>query len=247
MDSQDGSQSEKGAYFLSDLHLFSNRSIGDRYREELFAKTAQAHTLVLGGDIFDFKWSRYGGEKITSDHAVTWLRELIAINPRCQFHFLLGNHDSNPTFVQRLTELATAERSFCWHRYFVRLGECLCLHGDVADGTLRHDALDECRRRIEGTHRSHPIWKLAYDVAIGLQLHRLFLRTIRPMKVVARVERYAQQINQASDAGVTDVYFGHTHRPIDGLEYAELRFHNGGAAIKGLSFEILDMNLNETE
>ncbi len=45
-------------YFVSDLHLFANRSDAHRYLEEIALAASQAEAFVLGGDIFDFRWSR---------------------------------------------------------------------------------------------------------------------------------------------------------------------------------------------
>ena len=45
-------------YFVSDLHLFANRSNAHRYLEEIALAASQAEVFVLGGDIFDFRWSR---------------------------------------------------------------------------------------------------------------------------------------------------------------------------------------------
>ena len=45
-------------FFVSDLHLFANRSNAHRYLEEIARAASRAEVFVLGGDIFDFRWSR---------------------------------------------------------------------------------------------------------------------------------------------------------------------------------------------
>ena len=233
-----------GSYFVSDLHLFSRRSTGDEVIPDLFRKAQSAHTLVLGGDIFDFKWSTDPCPDSTLNRAQRWLEELISQSEACEFHFILGNHDSHPRFVERLKILADKHTSFHWHRYFARLDHCLFLHGDVADGSLDHARLDERRERIEQKKRRGQVWHYAYDLAIGARLHRLAILSIREIVVLGRIHEYAAQIGHGPDNGVTDVYFGHTHFDLDGVNYRGLTFHNGGAAIKGLRFRIVDASLS---
>ena len=47
----------KLTYFVSDLHMYSSRSQEERYLKEIERKAAHADQFVLGGDIFDFRWS----------------------------------------------------------------------------------------------------------------------------------------------------------------------------------------------
>jgi UDP-2,3-diacylglucosamine hydrolase len=54
---------------------------------------------------------------------------------------------------------------------------------------------------------------------------------------------YLTDQGQDASHGVTDVYFGHTHRDVDGVKFGGLNFHNGGASIKGLSFRIIETKL----
>ncbi|OYP32236.1 metallophosphoesterase [Rhodopirellula sp. MGV] len=233
-----------GSYFVSDLHLFSRRSTGDRIVEQLYQKASCGHTVVLGGDIFDFKWSSDPCPENTLNRAERWIEDLVAERPECEFHYILGNHDSHPTFVDRLQRLTNRLENFQWHRYFVRLDHCLFLHGDVADGSLEHAVLDARRERMEKKKRRHPVWHYAYDLAIHAKLHRLAILSIRELVVLSRIREYADQIGQGPESGVHDVYFGHTHFDLDGVDYQGMTFHNGGAAIKGLRFRIVDASLN---
>ncbi len=113
-------------YFVADLHLFANRSYAHRYLEEITRKASQANTFVLGGDIFDFRWSRIPILKAV-DRAARWLEELARACPDCQFHVVLGNHDYHRAFIDRLVELEQQLPNLVWHRYYVRLGPaCSC-------------------------------------------------------------------------------------------------------------------------
>jgi UDP-2,3-diacylglucosamine hydrolase len=237
------SESQK-AYFVSDLHLFSRRSTGDEFLPELKEKVRNAHTIVLGGDIFDFKWSTHGSAERSCVRACDWIDDLLRENDQCEFHYILGNHDSNPLFVNHLKDFAGHHELFFWHRYFARLDHCLFLHGDIADGSLDHAVLDSRRAKLERKQRKLKAWHVAYDMAIHARLHRLAILSIRELVVLQRVSDYARQIGHGKDAGVTDVYFGHTHMDLDGVEHHGMRFHNGGAAIRGLQFRIVETNLS---
>ena len=98
-------QSSHKRYWISDLHLFSSRSLGDRHWDAILSAARQAETFVLGGDIFDFCWSTRASDKVSVDEAVTWLDKLISHAPGCRFHFLLGNHDCHRSFIDRLARL----------------------------------------------------------------------------------------------------------------------------------------------
>jgi len=62
-------------FFLSDLHLFSRRSIGQQRWEQYADSIAAAESIVLGGDMFDFRWSHLGALEATLDAAATWLEK----------------------------------------------------------------------------------------------------------------------------------------------------------------------------
>ena len=235
-------------YFVSDLHLFTRRSTGEEALPELKANVRRAHTLVLGGDIFDFKWSTHPTFDHSLDMAIDWLEALRRENPICDFHFVLGNHDCHPRFIERLKVYAEHQPRFTWHPYYVRLEQCLFLHGDVvAKGAHDHDVLDRHREKHHHQKNKPEVSHLAYDVAVRARLHRVAMLSIRELKVLERVRHYAESIDQGPDHGVSDVYFGHTHIGIDGVEYDGLRFHNGGGAIRGLKFRIIETNLEPRE
>ncbi|MBX3438851.1 MAG: hypothetical protein KF861_15270, partial [Planctomycetaceae bacterium] len=64
------------ACFVSDLHLFANRSRADRYLEAIERAADAADLCILGGDIFDFRWSTLPSTEATVESAVAWLRAL---------------------------------------------------------------------------------------------------------------------------------------------------------------------------
>ncbi len=124
---------ERKTFFLSDLHLLSKRSQADRHEEQIRDKAAQAGAFVLGGDIFDFRWSTAGSPTQSVDAAIGWLDRLVLSNPQCQFHFVFGNHDYNRRFIDALEDYETSVVNLYSHRYLLRLGGSVFLHGDAAD------------------------------------------------------------------------------------------------------------------
>lgn len=231
-------------YFLSDLHLFSNRSEAARYSDSIAAAVKQAHTLILGGDIFDFKWSRHRSLEQSIREAVDWLEHLIISHEQCSFYFLLGNHDSHPDFVGALDRLAFRHSRLEWQPYVLRLGRCVFLHGDIVDGGASHSAIDDRRRRHQADHSPPPYRHWLYDVVVRTGLHRVVAGVAnRDEWVLKKLYRYLSEQGLDAAHGLTDVYFGHTHCEMRGLVYQGLRFHNGGASIKGLGFRIIETEL----
>lgn len=231
-------------YFLSDLHLFSRRSFAETLTRQIHDVADQAHTLVLGGDIFDFKWSTRPSLKHSVEEAIQWIDVLMAAHPTCAFYYLLGNHDAHPDFVAELDRLAFRRPQLVWQPHILRLGQCAFLHGDVVDGDLYHEEIDSRRRASDRKPPPHAIRHWLYDAVVKARLHRLAGHVARSKSVVlSRLHRYLTAQGLDATSGVSDVYFGHTHREMDGVEYHGLRYHNGGASIKGLGFRIIETRL----
>jgi len=237
------------AHFISDLHLLANRSTGPMLQRAIDEAILQSHTFILGGDIFDFRWSSYRSHEQSIEQSIRYLKNLLAVNPECQFHYILGNHDALPGFTQRLEELAGSNPKLRWHPHFLRLGSSVFLHGDIIDSKIPleadfHELLDARRLRSEERALPHPLQHSLYDAAVQTRIHRVvahFANSNR--KVMTQVADYLSWAKQDRAAGVEQVYFGHTHRPVDRLRYSGLEFHNPGAAIKGLPFRILPVDL----
>lgn len=227
-------------YFVSDLHLFANRSNAHRYLEEIARAASHAETFILGGDTFDFRWSHMPILKAV-DRAFQWLEELTTDCPDCQFHLVLGNHDYHQAFIDRLTDSGHRLSNLEWHRFYVRLGSSVFLHGDVANKVMDARMLAESRDRWLDHRRRGPFASMLYDVVVLTRMHKpvphvLFSKRI----VVRRILKYLESIGQGPGNGVCDVYFGHTHKKLTNYHYHGLAFHNGGAPIKGLKFRIVE-------
>ncbi len=233
-------------YFLSDLHLFSKRSEAESYTKLIRETADRAHTLVLGGDIFDFKWSTRPSLNHSIDEALRWIRNLIESHPKCAFYYLLGNHDAHPDFVAELDRLAFDQARLVWQPYVLRLGRCVFLHGDILDGDIEHVHVDARRRKHEQKPSPQAYRHWLYEAVVKARLHRVAAQVVkRHRSVLMKLNRYLAEQGMDASHGITDVYFGHTHREMDGVVYEGLTFHNGGASIKGLGFRIIETQLEE--
>jgi UDP-2,3-diacylglucosamine hydrolase len=231
-------------HFLSDLHLLARRSSASSMEPRIRQAASQSHTMVLGGDIFDFKWSTFSSLESSIDSAITWLEELIVSNPQCSFHYVLGNHDAHPRFVSELDRLAFRQPRLQWQPYVLRIRECVFLHGDIVDCEPNHTILAERRKRHESkpSPKRHAHW--LYDLVVHARLHRAAMHVaIRPKSILRKLTQYLTEEGLDKGHGVRDVYFGHTHRMVNAVQYAGLTFHNGGASIHGLPFRIIETRL----
>lgn len=227
-------------YFVSDLHLFANRSDAHAYLEEIAHAASKADIFVLGGDIFDFRWSRVPILRAVP-MAIRWLRELATACPKCHFHLVLGNHDYHQLLIDQLVELDKEVANLSWHRYYLRLGASVFLHGDVADKTMNAQRLEEARQEWLGGRRRGPFLSALYDVVVMTRLHKPVPHLVFAKRVVVRrILKYLRSVGQGPEDGVRDVYFGHTHKRMSNYEFRGLLFHNGGAPIKGMKFRIIE-------
>ena len=230
------------AYFISDLHLFARRSEAPRYLEAIRRRAALAETFVLGGDIFDFRWSTQATSGEAVEAAVAWLEQLTGECPGCHFHYLLGNHDYNDAFIRRLTELAPSVPNLSWHKFYLRLGSALFLHGDAADRRrTTPQTLAVARDRWLLDQRRGRFHHRMYDLAVRAGLHRPLPYLVHPKRRVARrIIAYLEHIGEGPQSGVRHIYFGHIHRRMSDYRYGGLTFHNGGAPIHGQRFHIIE-------
>ena len=79
--------------FVSDLHLLSSRSVGARLWQDFRGELLRCNLLVLGGDIFDFRWSRHEELSHSLSEVSNWLDALLKHYPQLRVAYVLGNHD----------------------------------------------------------------------------------------------------------------------------------------------------------
>jgi len=232
------------SYFISDLHLFSRRSQAAEHADALQEAAGKAKTFVLGGDIFDFRWSTLPSTEATVGAAIRWLDALVGAHRTCDFHFVLGNHDCNSRFVDALDKYARRMPNLQAHPYLLRIGKAVFLHGDVADHPQmcaarlthrrQHWSRDEKRRGV--------VKNMLYDWAVKARLHRLAGKMVHPrQRVAGRILGYLDRVGQGAESGTEQVYFGHTHDSLSAYRQSGVEFHNPGAPIAGLDFRIVEV------
>lgn len=229
-------------HFVSDLHMFSGRSLAAQHTEAIHDAARKSHTFVLGGDIFDFRWSTLDSPTATVRAAMEWLDSLVSPHRGTQFHFVVGNHDYNRRFLTALESYSVTSPNLAVHHYYVRLGKSLFMHGDVVDRpcicpeTLR-------KRREVWLHDEfvHPWRHKLYDLAVQARLHAIAGKVKNPKARVAnRILGYLSHIGETASHGVQHVYFGHTHEALSDYRMKGISFHNGGAPMPGLTFRIVE-------
>ncbi len=229
-------------YFLSDLHVFSRRSKDKLYVRQLEAAASRAKRLILGGDIFDFRWSTLASFEDSLDAAEAWLRQLVGPRPDCEFHYILGNHDCHPHFVRRLEQLRRGWTNFYWHTEYLRINNDVFLHGDVLDGPATSSGLAERRARWGREMPRGRVQNSLYDAAVAVRAHKAVATFLHPhQRVARRLLKYLDHIGHGSDSGLQRVFFGHTHNAVEDFLYENIEFHNGGAPIPGLKFRVVEV------
>jgi UDP-2,3-diacylglucosamine hydrolase len=229
--------------FVADLHLFSRRSDAPQYLGAIRRATAKSKAFILGGDIFDFRWSTLPTTEATAEAAMRWLEDLAHEQPGCQFHYLLGNHDYCQPFLDLLDQRAATLPNLSWHPFYLRMGDCMFLHGDAAGWQMTPDKLLRLRSRWLQAEPAGRFRHRAYDLLVRTGLHRPIPYLVHPQRRVARrILEYLERVGQGPDAGVRHVYFGHTHRRMANYRYRNVTFHNGGAPIAGQPFHILTVH-----
>lgn len=233
--------------FASDFHLFARRSTAQAHLERLIAIARDCDYCVLGGDMFDFRWSILPSEEATAQAAVNWLRVFTQETGNTVIHFLFGNHDDHPLLHQMLPTLTEERNDFEFSRFLYRIGDTVFLHGDVADRTMTAAALERQRNSFHHGSRT-PMQHTLYDLAIKAQLHRIAPHAVYPKKKVAeRILTYIQSLGHGPETGVEHVCFGHTHRPVDHYQFKGVTFHNCGAPIGSSSFRIVTREIHSID
>ncbi len=230
---------------VSDLHLFCRRSLVERHLGELHEAIGASEFLILNGDTFDFRWTRLDTVEETIGESIRWLKELVTRHPHCHVHYVVGNHDNVLAFLDALGSYAEGESSVSWHPHYVRLGKALFLHGDVANRKMDHLELARWREKWHDDTKKAKVLGRIYDVAFALRVHKAVHRITFPTEVVAkRLMHYLESVGEGPESGVEDVYFGHTHVALSDYVHEGLRFHNCGAPMPGLEFNILRVEVN---
>lgn len=200
---------------------------------------AAAETLVLNGDIFDFRWSVLNMEA-TIAAAMDWLNEHIAQHSGQTIHYLLGNHDCITGFAQELCKFAEKQPLFACHEFFLKLDHNLFLHGDCANRRMDGNELRSFRESWSRHGQSGRIGKVLYDLADSVGASDKVHDWWFPQHdTVLRVSHHLDHIMPAWRNEIGHCYFGHTHRPFSNYSHDGVLFHNTGSAIRKMGFQPL--------
>ncbi|MFN9721103.1 MAG: metallophosphoesterase, partial [Planctomycetota bacterium] len=223
--------------FLSDLHLFSRRSTGQARWEASHSLVRAADVIVLGGDMFDLRWSQLGSLTQTFHAAEEWLLRAIDLNPSARWVFLPGNHDCHPELLERLAELSGRVENFELQPHHLQIGHHVFLHGDVLDARRHPLGLSGYRETFHEDQSKGRIANLMYSAVIFSRLHGVVPRIRHTMdQTCAVLLDYVAKDCQISRDAVQSICFGHTHVPINAHVYDGVTFRNPGSGIRHLSF-----------
>ena len=231
----------KSGFVVSDLHLFTRWTCVKKHISTIKNAAADAEFCVLNGDIFDFRWTTLPSIDDTMAEAANWLRSFAQSHPKCQLYYVMGNHDGFHFFADFLEREMQGLDNFHWHTSHVRIGNALFLHGDLVlhgrgrnpfKRPLQHGIRKESSRMISLYHLMH---KMRLQRMVAPLMHKTWC-----------VERFAQSFEAAhpnNTAGITDVYFGHTHCRFSGLQHKGYTFHNSGAVTHGFAWKLMHVPL----
>ncbi len=231
---------------VSDLHLLTNRSSADRLMPRLHRAASDAGLFVLNGDIFDFRWSKYRRLTPSLEYVERWIGDLVSRHPHCQFIFITGNHDSLPAYMDLLDQLADRSDNLAWEPHYLQLGPKVFLHGDVRESPTPERLAAYRARWHKPPHRKR--WAhAAYFVFTWSRIPRLLHEMVPTHRLAAAVTKYLRLELGAAFDEVSDVYCGHTHRPVTDYRWGHLRFHNTGATIHGVRSRIQSFTYDPAE
>ncbi len=225
----------RGGTFISDLHLFCPRSVSVETHEQLAQFQDESECIVLGGDIFDFRWSTHDSHDASLAAAREWLEELLSVTGESKIVFLPGNHDCVPEFLEDLELLAAEQPRFSWHNHHVQINDCLFLHGDVLDAGPSLDRLAVYRSKFHHAELKSRLSQRSYDVAVAMRIHKLIPNLIRlPRRTCKELLSTLRKMDLVDSDSVQRIYFGHTHVAIDGIEVDGIKFFNPGGSLRHL-------------
>ena len=230
----------KQGLVVSDLHLFSRRSDGEKLWERVDEARGDAEVLVLNGDTFDFRWSRFSDEAASIAAALAWVERLICDGRWRRVHYIFGNHDCLDEFTRELRKLADEREILVCHELQLQLGRCFFLHGDCANRRMSPADLNRYRASWRKDRPRGPWSKALYDGVDALGVSKIFHELyFPPARTIGRVAHHLNLVFPEWRQQVDHCYFGHTHQPFSGHTHEGVTFHNTGSGIRGMGFQPL--------
>ncbi|MDF1814380.1 MAG: metallophosphoesterase [Verrucomicrobiales bacterium] len=222
----------KKGIVISDLHLLSWRSEGQTRFEGLTVELETAETLVLNGDIFDFRWALRPHSE-TIPQALEWLTALTTDFPGLDIHFIPGNHDCLPAFTNQVRAI----EKISFHPHHLILGRNLFLHGDAATYRMSEKGFGKFRANWELDQPSGKTRARLYDLSDALGFsdltHHIWFRGDIAVK---RISWHLEKIRPGWKDLIDHCFFGHTHLPVRGITKDGVKFFNTGSGIRGMEF-----------
>ena len=224
---------------ISDLHLFTARSVTHRFMDGIVQAMDESEALVLNGDILDFNWSVAGDTADTMAAGESWLRELAETCPSCRIVYLLGNHDGLAEWARRCETLARELPSLEFSPDYYRAGNTLFTHGDLLMGPIafRTRALPEKisqKRAWQGALYREVSKSSVASLATHYHGRRRYAR---------RLARNLDSLDTTLSRGVTQLCVGHTHLPFTNLSVEGLTVFNSGSTVCGMTFNLLRLEV----
>ena len=226
---------------ISDLHLFTARSVTHRFMDGIVQAMDESEALVLNGDILDFNWSIAGDAVQTMAAGERWLRELTA-GSSCRIIYVLGNHDGLAEWARRCETLARELPSLEFSPDYYRVGDTLFTHGDLLMGPapFRTRALPEQipqKRAWQGALYREVSKSGIASLATHYHGRRRYAR---------RLARNLGVLDTTLSQGVTQLCVGHTHLPFTNLSVEGLTVFNSGSAVCGMTFNLLRLDITRS-
>ena len=239
-------QMPKQAVFISDLHLMSTRSTAEQHHTQIASLIERNEMVVWGGDLFDFRWSRFSSEIEAVDFSLDYLQQWRNEYPEKQFVFLCGNHDASPVFLRELQQQTEPDSNFVFAGDVLRIGDTVMLHGDQIEGRGKMQRFESYRKKWADKKRA-ALWRFAgYDAIVAARAHKVAAALAHRNKMAIRkLNRFLVLHDLGPDSGTRRVVFGHTHRLIGGFEHDQMQFFNGGAAIRHVPFRPVEIELTD--
>jgi UDP-2,3-diacylglucosamine pyrophosphatase LpxH len=230
-------------YVVSDLHIFGSTSLY-RHHIEAFLKSVQLYpVVVLNGDTFDFKRSTLESSAETVRQALLWLSDLCSRAPHTVFHYVVGNHDCQPGLISGISELCKAHANLHLHEIYVRIGECLFVHGDILDSDGVGQGLSEVRSRYLNLEPSRAS-TIFGEIVTRLRLNWVEYLRHRKESIVPRLTTHLTSSLSSELKLSRRVYFGHTHVPFQDFTHNGISFYNTGSLIRGLRWMPIEFPLS---
>ena len=219
---------------FSDFHLFASRSRGNAIIDQVKELAQEADTLIICGDLFDFRWSNFSNHSKAFDEAFLWMERL------CQeitipVVYILGNHDGLAEFIPTLKKMEEQLPHFSWREDYLVIGNTLFLHGDIP---IKSEGKKLGPRDFVSNEKiKHPLLSILYHLITSTYLLRLWRLSSNQNRKIPYIAKAIQNTPHLAHT-ISHVVFGHTHNKISEYTYEGITFFNGGTAIKTFPIEV---------